>query len=88
MKIVPTMPRSTWKQFTLVGVDWLDVVERLGFQANVPDDEDKVKYSWGFEIDGQECAIWDWKGSYLDKVWSAWGPREVFVRLFGEEHVL
>lgn len=81
-------PRSTWKQHDLVNLDWIDIVETLGFHENRADDEYKVKYSWGFEMDGHEGAIWDWKGSYLDKMWSAWGPREMFVQLFGEEHVL
>ena len=86
-KIIPTMPGATFRQFGLVGLDWLEIVERLGFKANVPDDECKVRMSWGFEVEGREGAIWDWKGSSFDKAWSAWGPREVFVELFGEEHV-
>ncbi len=59
------------------------IVSVLGFAANVEDDPDKVKHSWGFTVDGEECAIWDYKGSR----WSTFGPKEAFVKLFGSENV-
>jgi hypothetical protein len=86
--IIPTEPGVTWKQHTLAGLDWLDIVETLGFHENLKDDEFKVRYSWGFQVGDRVGAIWDYKGSYLDKIWSAWGPRELFIELFGAEHVV
>lgn len=60
-----------------------DIVATLGFKPNCDDDGYKVKYSWGFTIDGEPCAIWDYK----DARWSTFGPREKFVEIFGEEFV-
>lgn len=50
----------------------------LGFKPNIQDDPTRVKYSWGFTVDGQPCGIWDYRGSR----WSVFGPQEVFDRLF------
>lgn len=50
----------------------------LGFAANVDDDKDKVKHSWGFEVDGKFAAIWDYKGSR----WSTFDPDGVLPGLF------
>ena len=56
----------------------------LGFEPNVKDDPYKVKNSWGFKVDGMHCGIWDYKGL----PWSAYGPEEVFIKLFGEENII
>lgn len=49
--------------------------------ASVDDEGDsgdgKVTHHWCFLADGQECAIWDYRGLR----WSAFGPAEVFVAL-------
>ena len=50
----------------------------LGFKANVDDDIDKVKYSWGFTVDGKRAGIWDYKGSR----WSVLDPHDVVKALF------
>lgn len=50
----------------------------LGFKPNIQDDPVKVKYSWGFTVDGVPCGIWDYRGSR----WSVFGPQEVFDSLF------
>jgi hypothetical protein len=59
----------------------------IGFEPNVKDDPSKVKYSWGFRASAgrfkANCGIWDYKGSYLSKTWSTYGPAEVFQKLFG-----
>ena len=60
-----------------------DVTEKeiksvLGFKPNVKDDPDKVTASWGFTVDGVDCAIWDYKSWR----WSCFGPREIFEKLF------
>lgn len=60
-----------------------DINTILGFPPNVQDDPDKVKYSWGFTIDGVRCGIWDYRGGR----WSTFGPREAFVKVFGEDKV-
>lgn len=54
-----------------------DITKILGFPPNVKDDEDKVKYSWGFTVDGVRCGIWDYKGAR----WSAFGPKEAFQKI-------
>jgi hypothetical protein len=33
------------------------------------------------------CGIWDYKDSGKYKEWSTYGPRQVFVAIFGEDHV-
>lgn len=53
----------------------------LGFAANIDDDKDKVKYSWGFEVDGKYAAIWDYKGSR----WSTFDPANVLPALFASK---
>lgn len=60
-----------------------DIKEKLGFGANRDDDTSKVKHSWSFTVNGKQCAIWDYKGSR----WSTFGPREAFVKIFGEDNV-
>ena len=55
-----------------------DIEKILGFPANIDDDPDKVKYSWGFLADGHQCGIWDYK----DSRWSTYGPQTVFDQLF------
>lgn len=55
-----------------------EITRILGFGPNVQDDPVKVKHSWGFNVDGQPCGIWDYKGSR----WSTFGPKSVFDSLF------
>lgn len=52
------------------------ISEVLGFSPNVKDDPDKVKYSWGFTINGKKCGIWDYKGSR----WSVYDPSGHLVK--------
>lgn len=73
---------GTLKNFTAK-----QIAEVLGFEANCQDDPDKVKYSWGFKADGVHCGIWDYKFSYTRKIFSLYGPREVFEQLFGAENI-
>jgi hypothetical protein len=42
-----------------------------------PKEDPKVNYRWEFTVDGEECAIWDYRGTR----WSAYGPREAFEKL-------
>lgn len=49
--------------------------------AGVPDagksGDGKCQHTWRFLADGQECAVWDYKGER----WSGYGPKDVFERL-------
>ena len=58
----------------------------LGFESNVDDDPDKVVNSWRFIADGNECAIWDYKGSHEWGQFSTFGPDYVFEELFGTNY--
>lgn len=60
----------------------LEEIEAVLGPANCNDDPDKVKYSWGFEVDGIRCGIWDYYRSYRNGVWSVFGPRGVIERVF------
>ena len=60
-----------------------DIVRILGFEPNVEDDPYKVVNSWGFTINGIECAVWDYKGSHKYKQWSTFGPDEALRLVFG-----
>lgn len=86
MNIVPDSRVGSYRQGTLAAtVSAGRIREVLGFGPNVQDDPDKVTMSWGFRVDGVECAIWDYKGSAF---WSFYGPAAVFKALFGAENVL
>jgi hypothetical protein len=71
----------------LNGLSVTEINEVLGFYSNCDDDPDKVVNSWGFKADGVHCGIWDYYGSYNQNIFSIYGSREIFVELFGEEHV-
>ena len=67
---------STYRTGTIEGLSVLEIAKKLGFEANVDDDPDKVKYSWAFEIDGKKAAIWDYKGSSSYKQFSIYDPEK------------
>lgn len=69
---------------TIEGLTLEQIEEKLGFPANCEDDPDKVRWSWGFEVDGVYCAVWDYKGSADYEVWSAYGPKETLIKVFGD----
>jgi hypothetical protein len=69
----------------LVGLTRNRVTAVLGFVSNVADDPVKVGRAWGFEADGVPAAVWRYKDS---PNLSYFGPEDVFVRLFGREHVV
>jgi hypothetical protein len=86
MEIKPNPNVMSHRTGSLHGITYNDIYDRLGFPSNVMDDEAKVAYSWGFTVDGRDCAIWDWKGSHNRKIWSVYGPTEVFDKLFGKAY--
>jgi hypothetical protein len=75
--IKPKTNVASYKTGTLTGKNKFDIERALGFPPNVDDDPDKVRYSWAFTINGRECAIWDWKGSADQDVWSVYDPSRV-----------
>lgn len=87
MKIIPFNEAGSHRTGTLSNVSAKDIKKILGFSANVKDDPSKVKYSWGFKADDVECGIWDYKGSHKVNSFSTYGPKNVFVELFGEGNV-
>jgi len=82
MKIVPINKPGDYRTGAIVGYTVAEISAILGFKPNVLDDPDKVKYSWGFAVDGVFCGIWDYKGSYKSRYYSTFGPDEVFQKLF------
>lgn len=86
MNIEPNPNVMSHRTGSLYGLTYNDIYDKLGFGSNVMDDEGKVAYSWGFNLDGAECAIWDWKGSHTRKVWSAYGPHDKLHELFGDAY--
>lgn len=87
IKIEPIGFVQSHKQGTLINLKKSDIDRILGFTNNDDGDGYKVKYTWDFSADGVECSIWDWKGSDRLGQWSFYGPREVFCKIFGNEHI-
>jgi hypothetical protein len=73
--IEPTNEPGLCRQTSLKDVSYERICEVLGFKPNVRDDPDKVKYSWGFTIDGEPAGIWDYKGSHKFNSWSVYNLR-------------
>lgn len=65
----------------LTGVSYEQIVAVVG-KPNIDDDPDKVRWSWGFTVDGQFAGIWDWKGSGDFNEWSIYDPKGVIPQLF------
>jgi hypothetical protein len=87
MIIEPSDIAGSHRTGTLKNVTVADISRVLGFEANIEDDPYKVVNSWGFTVDGERCAIWDYKGSHTYNSFSTFGPRAVFEQLFGMENV-
>lgn len=83
--------RKTGKSCSLtLSVSYDKIVEILGFEPNCTDldDPSKVKASWGFTVDGQECGIWCYKFYGNPRgcdYWSFYGKMETAEKLFGKE---
>jgi hypothetical protein len=82
MKIIPVDRVGPSRTGGLNGYSAKEIEKILGFSANCDDDPDKVKYSWGFTVDGKYCAIWDYKGSHKYNEFSTYGNRDVLNNLF------
>lgn len=72
------------RQWTIQGLTHTEISDLLGFKPNRKDDPYKVKYSWGFRVDGKPCAVWDYKGSHKFNEFSAWGDEAALRSVFGD----
>jgi hypothetical protein len=86
LKIVPVNKGGDHKTGELSGLTAAQITKILGFKPNVDDDPDKVKYSWGFTVNGKRCGIWDYHGSYITKHFSTFGPSEALIAVFGDKY--
>lgn len=82
-KIIPFDISGSHKQYQINNITAKEIEKILGFKSNMSDDDQKVKYSWGFKVNNKKCAIWDYKGSHKYNEFSAWGDYETLVSLFG-----
>ena len=87
MNIIPVNKVGSFRTGTLEDINVATINEILGFEPNVADDPHKVVHSWGFEVDGVHCAIWDYKGSHFFGSFSVYGPAEIFQKLFPAHYV-
>ena len=87
MDIIPINQAGGSRTGTLKDITVEKIIDVLGFKPNCKDDPYKVKNSWGFTVDGVKCGIWDYKGSHKFGQFSTDGPREIFIKLFGDNVV-
>ena len=85
--ITPNNQIMSYKQGSLINLTKAQIQRALGFAPNVQDDEDKVAYSWGFDVDGNPCAIWDYKGSHRFNRWSYYDPAGVLPAIFDRSNI-
>ena len=81
MNIEPATNIASHRQGTL-DVSYERIVEVLG-EPNLNDDPDTVTHSWGYRVNGQEVAIWDYHGVQ----WSYYGDYDLLDYLFGRENI-
>lgn len=70
----------------LSGISAGEISNILGFKPNVQDDPDKVVNSWAGEGDGEQFAIWDYKGSHRYNEFSTWGDADTLSSIFGSNY--
>lgn len=90
--IKPVDEPGSYRTSCILGLTETDISGILGFVPNIEGDPEKVQFSWGAIVlydDGTEhyIGIWDYKGSAAYREFSAYGPRNVLIDVFGEEHV-
>ena len=74
---------GTHRQHAIVGLTTEEVAVALKLAPNVEDDVTRVVSSWAFTVDGEACAVWDYRGSHLRREFSAWGPASALRKVFG-----
>jgi len=83
LNIVKDEFTGTYKQGSLIDINATTISNILGFEGDCLDDCDKVTNSWQFTVNGEKCAIWDYKGSQnIAGLFSTYGPSNVFEELF------
>ena len=87
MKIEPVNQAGDSRTGGLEDLSYADICRILGFMPNVQDDPDKVRYSWGFTVDGVRCGVWDYKGSHRHNQWSTFGSSETLREVFGTHYI-
>jgi hypothetical protein len=53
---------------------------RLGVNPTLGSADGKVSYRWQFTVNGELCAVWDYKGAR----WSYYGPKNTMAAVFGD----
>jgi hypothetical protein len=53
---------------------------RLGVNPTLGSHDGKVSYRWQFTVNGELCAVWDYKGTR----WSYYGPKATMAAVFGD----
>lgn len=86
-EIKPLNQVGDYRTGCIDGLSASQIQQKLGFASNCSDDPDKVKYSWGFTVNGVRCAVWDYKGSHTLNTFSAFGPAESLKLVFGDNYV-
>jgi|GEM_PF-2401237 len=86
-EIIPDSTIGSHRTGRLDGITVDKIEAVLGFSPNVKDDPDKVRYSWGFRVNGYACAIWDYRGSHEFNTFSTFGPSSVLHALFPDHYV-
>ena len=86
MRIKPFNEAGSHKTGSLSGLTKDEVEARIGFPPNVDDDPYKVRWSWGFTVDGQVCAVWDYKGSADVGEWRTYGSEDALGKVFGNHY--
>ena len=85
MDIKPLSFVSSYKTGEITGLTRDQITAKLGF-GPTSENDDKSAYTWDFSVDDAECAIWDWKGSYRMRAWSAYGPADKLRAVFGNNY--
>jgi hypothetical protein len=79
--------QGSYREGTVTNVTRRKITQLLGFPPNVDDDAKKVTASWAFTVDGQYCAVWDYKGSFKYKLASCYGPHDALTKVFGKFYI-
>lgn len=87
MDIKPSSIGGSHRTGTLYDINATTISEILGFEPNIDDDPHKVVNSWGFEINGEQFGIWDYKGSHHSGQFSTYGNAEILSKLFPAHYV-
>ena len=89
MKIGEHWFDGSHKTGSIKGLMEADITKKLGLNPQrhgVNDGDGKVAYEWSFTADGEECAIWEWKGGGRSGFHSAYGPSHVLRQIFGPNY--